>query len=417
MILDMHGLRTLTGTPDSRVLAGTGEAGVAALAKRQDAHLSHRGLARVQVLLDTGCNASCVHCFLGTKRPVSDLATVERMLAEQLPAAGLESTLYYSEPFHRGQGTAGDWRRIEETVRLVARHQPQLLLTNGLGVDGEVLELLRTRGSFRIYLSLLGGSARTHDRVTRVPGSFRRVRRLLRTLAGPGHEEIAVALNIVLHRANVDELPSMLEFAEEAGAVSVFLMAMHPGPRSSTEMDELAFTPHQRRMLLPVLGAARARCGDRLWIELGPSWGPNFHTGGIYRHLDRGRPYCPAGRTMVAVHPTTGLVYPCMKLSGREEYAIGRWDPAAGRPVIDPERNVLGRLSVDPSHLKGACSPDRCAYSPVCRGGCRAVAAAYAGGDLLAEMPACLTRTIEEGGAGDPAGPCDPGPRGGDDSP
>lgn len=401
------GLRTLTGSPDERVRVRTGEDGISGLAARQDAYLARRGLARVQVLMDTGCNASCVHCFLGTKRPVGDLSTVERMLAEQLPAAGLESTIYFSEPFHRGENDEGSWRRIEETVRLVARYQPQLLLTNGLGVDRDVIDLLVETGSFRIYLPLLAASAATHDRITRVPGSFRQVRRVLRLLGDPACERIAVCTVVVLHRANVDELQDMLEIAADASAVSAFLMAMHPGPRPSPEMDDLAFTAHQRRMLLPVLGAARARFQGRLWIEFGSSWGPNFHTGGIYRHLYQGRPYCPAGRTMVAVHPATGVVYPCMKLSGREEYAIGTWDPEAGRPAIDPDRNVLGRLSVDPSPLRGACSPDRCAYSPICRGGCRALAAEYSGGDLLAEMPGCLTAWIGEDDA--IAGPCDPG--------
>ena len=73
---------------------------------------------------------------------------------------------------------------------------------------------------------------------------------------------------------------------------------------------------------------------------------------------------------------------------------------AIGIPIKRPwcliPRNVLARLAKDSSLLKGICAVDSCPYATLCRGGCRAVAAAYADGDLLAGMPYCLTRVLDE---------------------
>jgi radical SAM protein with 4Fe4S-binding SPASM domain len=389
------GLCTLGGTADDRTGQQTGH-DIRSLAALQRSRIHREGLRRCQVLLDTGCNARCMHCFLGAKHPVEDLETVIDLLQRQLPAAGLSSSLYYSEPFHFGGAGADRRDRVDEVLALVARHQPGLLLTNGIAVDEAAVERMAALGSFRVYLPLLGASAAHHDRLTRVPGSFRRMRRAVRLLSSTSAGNVELCFNVVLTRANADELPAMLQLAVDAGAASVFLMALHPGPDSPPELAELVFSPEQRRMLLPLLGAARNRFAGSLWIELGPSWGPNFHTRGIYRHLYSGRPYCPAGRSEVAVHPATGVIYPCMKLSGREEYAIGHWDWELGQPVVDPARNVLARLVEDPELLQGACSPRRCPYAPICLGGCRAVAASYADGDLLAEMPGCMTTWLDD---------------------
>ena len=390
-----NGLRTLHGDPDTRVRNQTGHS-IVDLARLQRRYIHRTGLAGCQLVLDTGCNARCIHCFLGSKRPIPDLHGVTQLLDHDLPAAGLQTSLYYSEPFLTctGEDAAGR-RRIADLLGLIARHQPGLLLSNGIGIDSQSLAVLRQLGSFRIYLSLLGANAETHDRITRVPGSFRKVRKVLQRLTDPSYEHIAVCINMLVHRASAAQIDDMLRIAAESRAASVYLMALHPGPRPSAEVDELAFTAQEQDAFLGEIARVRARFVDDLWIELGPSWGPNFHTRGIHRHLYRGHPYCPAGRTQFALHPTTGILYPCMNLSGREEYAIGYWDADEKRPIIDPERNVLGRISEDPTLLKGRCAPDRCAYAPICLGGCRAAAAAHADGDLLAELPSCATRWLE----------------------
>jgi radical SAM protein with 4Fe4S-binding SPASM domain len=135
-------------------------------------------------------------------------------------------------------------------------------------------------------------------------------------------------------------------------------------------------------------------------MELSGSMGLNFHTRGIYFALSNGFSHCPAGRTMIAVHPTTGAIYPCMMLSGDDAFTIGHWDFERQVPVIDTKRNVLGRLSAEPELLQGPCSPSRCEFSPICRGGCRAAAAAFSGKKgregLLAGHEQCLTRAIDE---------------------
>jgi len=381
---------------DARVREQTGFPSVEALGRYLSARSATAGLTRCEVLLDTGCNQACLHCFLGDKRPVTDLGVVERLLDHDLPAAGLEPWLYFSEPF--AWAPARDHAQLERLVRLLARHQRQLVLTNGVALDERALRLLVEHGPFRLYVSLLGARARTHEALTQRPGSFDAVRRTLVRLAALRPHGVLTCLNVLLHRESYDELSAILDLATYLGVASVYLMQLHPGPKADPRVDALCLSTEQRRGLPGLIDRARREhpCPPGPYIEAGAAIGPDFHRRRILGLLVAGHDYCPAGRSLVALHPATGELYPCMKLSGRPEYRIGHWDWERGRPVIDLERNVLGRLATDVGLLQGACSPDRCRWAPICRGGCRAAAAAFAGGDLLAGHEHCPTRVREE---------------------
>jgi radical SAM protein with 4Fe4S-binding SPASM domain len=386
----LRGVMTVGGAPDERVRRLTGLESVGALSDLITRRERSAGLLSCQVLLDTGCNQECVHCFLGEKRPLADLAPARLLLERDLPAAGLRPLLYYSEPF-----VSRDPARRREVLEIAARHQRRLLLTNAVAVDEAVAEQLVELGPFRVYVSILGGSAATHDQVTGSPGSFDRAVAGIGRIAARRDRGLTLCVNLLVTRANLPELEPMIDRCVSFGAKSIFLKTLRPGPRSAPAVRDLCVRGDDFLALVAALGVLRPRYRDRLHVELSGSMGLNFHTRGVYFNLSDGFSHCPAGRTMIAVHPATGAIYPCMMLSGSDEHRIGHWDRDRGVPVVDAARNVLGRLTAEPELLRGACSPERCVWSPICRGGCRAAAAAHAGGDLLAGHEQCLTRAVD----------------------
>ncbi len=379
---------------DERVAAATRYRTAAALSRRLDS--AKPTIRECQVLYHRGCTLRCQQCFLGSKRPVRDLALIED-ICRDLVAIGITPVLYPSEPLI-GQDEESFLRLLD----LLASLRQKILLSSGCRLTPMLVEALRRRGPPKLYLSLHGASAKSHEAYTRRPGSFEE---LVASMALLARElpETALGLNVVLRRSNVGELRDLVERALGWGARSLFLIPFMP-IQAPGDADALAQCLRREELLQLAedLGRLRREHGRSVRLQLGPGLAPDFHSSGIYRHLAQRKAYCRAGRQRIALDPADGRIYPCMVLSGRPELAIGHWDPVAKRPVIDPRRNPLGQLDRDLQLLKGACSPRECPNAPLCRGGCRAMAAAQNGGDLLAGQRACLTRVLDEA-AGPPA--------------
>ena len=88
----LPGLRRLSGCLDERVYVATGYSSAANLALDMQA-LARPPLPReCQLLVDTGCNLRCSHCFLGDKHPILDYAKLGELMAE-LPRGDAADTL------------------------------------------------------------------------------------------------------------------------------------------------------------------------------------------------------------------------------------------------------------------------------------------------------------------------------------
>ena len=335
----LPGLRRLSGCLDERVYVATGYSSAANLALDMQA-LARPPLPReCQLLVDTGCNLRCSHCFLGDKHPILDYAKLGELMAE-LPREGMRPTLYFSEPFAREPSGAADYDRLEQLVRWIAQHQRQLVLTNGTTLDDDVVRLLHKHGPFRLYVSLMGATPATHDQVTRCPGSFDQMRAGVERLHRLAQSGTGFCFNVLVHRANQHELKAMLDLAVELNAQAAYLMVIHPSPDDDPGARAFCFPVDEFREAVRALGTLRHDYRRHLYVELSPSWGPNFYSRGVYRFLSERGAICPAGTTRLALHPETGLVYPCMKLTGRPNYAIGHWDSHQKTVVLDPAQRL-----------------------------------------------------------------------------
>lgn len=195
------------------------------------------------VELTRRCNLSCVHCYNslpanGAAARAEELTTGEhrRILDEIAEAGCLWLLLTGGEVFLRK-----DFREIFEHAR--ARGFLITLFTNGTLIDAAMADWLAERPPFSVEISLYGATPKTHDRVTRVPGSYDRCLHGIRLLAERG---LPLLLKTMAMRPNRDEIQEMRRFAEgELGVEFRFDGMINPRIDGSLTPLEVRLSPFE----------------------------------------------------------------------------------------------------------------------------------------------------------------------------
>jgi radical SAM protein with 4Fe4S-binding SPASM domain len=178
--------------------------------------------------------------------------------------------------------------------------------SNGLPLNQRNARRLRQEvDPFIVELSLHGATAPTHDRLTRVPGSFERLLRNIRILQDEG---LRIKLNSTLTCWNEGEVAEMFALADELEAPLQFDPEVTP--RDDGDLSPLAISPSTEgigRMMR--LSMERARSAQ-LQADPGivPAAAPKPACG-----AGCGKPKaCGAGSTNLIIDPF-GNVYPCVQ--------------------------------------------------------------------------------------------------------
>lgn len=164
------------------------------------------------------CNLRCVHCYVGyhnrglsmkEKGAHEELKTseiheiIDQLVVEQV----LYLTLTGGEPLIRG-----DFEQIYK----YAKNKGLLitLLTNGTLLTEEILALLSELPPKSIEISIYGVTEKTHESITKVPGSFKATIKAVKRLAREGFD---LKLKTVVMQNNKHELEKMKDFATDLG--------------------------------------------------------------------------------------------------------------------------------------------------------------------------------------------------------
>ncbi|MDP9122744.1 MAG: radical SAM protein [Acidobacteriota bacterium] len=272
-------------------------------------------LLSVLVELTYRCNLDCFFCYndLGLRgRP---LATDQylRLLADLADMQVLNLTLTGGEPlahpdFLRLGGRA---RELGFVVRVKS---------NGHALRGEMARRIRDEvDPFLVEVSLHGATASTHDRQTRVPGSFER---LLANLGEMSRLGLRVKLNSTLTAWNEAEIEPMLDLAEALGLPLQFDPEVTP--RDDGDREPLGVSASRQGVLrLFTLMSERATRAERRAAAApgapeacaGPPTPPSVV---LARGADDGtvpvapHKHCGAGSAGIAIDPY-GEVYPCVQ--------------------------------------------------------------------------------------------------------
>jgi len=167
------------------------------------------------IALTHRCNLRCVHCYLGGERAGVPGGTDEsdtafwRGVVDQLADAGCLSLLLTGgEPMLRD-----DFAEIYRHI--VRRGILTTVFTNATRIDETVLGAFAELPPQLVEVTLYGASEEVFDRVTGVPGSYRRCLAGLDALAGA---KVRIGLKSMIMVENRHEIPAMRVMAEERGA-------------------------------------------------------------------------------------------------------------------------------------------------------------------------------------------------------
>lgn len=289
------------------------------------------------------CNWDCYFCYndLGLRgRPLSReqyfafFADLQELGALNLILSGGEP-LAHPDFFALGARAA----ELDFVVRVKS---------NGHALRGAVARRLKDEvDPYIVEVSLHGARAATHDRQTRVPGSFDRLVANVRELLELG---LRVQINSTLTAWNEDEIEEMMELTEGLGAP----LRIDPEvtPRDDGDTEPLSIRPSREAVLRlfriqqearrKALGAGEASAEAALSVSReGDAIPAAVGGGGPEKH-------CGAGSSTIAVDPF-GTVYPCVQwrraVGNLHERSIGEiWAQSQDLAAVREENVAVGSM-------------------------------------------------------------------------
>jgi MoaA/NifB/PqqE/SkfB family radical SAM enzyme len=237
------------------------------------------------------CNLDCFFCYndLGLRGKPLTFEQYETFLRDLAAMNVLTVVLSGGEPLAHP-----DFFRIGALARelgFVVR-----VKSNGHALRGELARRLRDEvDPFVTEVSLHGACAETHDRQTRVPGSFDRLVENLREMLALG---LRVKVNSTLTRWNENETEAMYALVDSLGLPMRFDLTVSPRDDGNREPLDVAPTREGITRLLQLESDRYSRL-------------PTLPT------LDEAIPtpigkHCGAGSSAIAIDPY-GNVYPCVQ--------------------------------------------------------------------------------------------------------
>jgi radical SAM protein with 4Fe4S-binding SPASM domain len=291
------------------------------------------------------CNNRCRHCYnnLPANDPAALAAELETLelfrLLEEIAAAGCVWLLLTGGEILLRQDFLDIYRAAKKNGLLVT------LFTNGTLVTPRLAEELAAARPFSIEITLYGSTAETYERVSGVPGSFRRCLEGVRLLAQHG---LPLKLKSTVCALNAHELRGIRRFAaEELGLPFRFDALLNARCDGSLAPLDVRLAPEEV-VALDLADAERVRALKELarrplGVAPGPAGAAPLYT-------------CGGGATSFAIDPC-GRLRACV-LSAGEGY-----DLRAGS-LRDGWDRHLSRLRALAAASDSRCA--RCALRSLC---------------------------------------------------
>jgi pyrroloquinoline quinone biosynthesis protein E len=137
------------------------------------------------------------------------------------------------------------------------------LITSGLPLDEPRLEALVQAGLDHFQLSFQGAREETANEISGTKAHAQK----LRVLAWLKRQRVAVTLNFVIHRRNVDQLPEMLSLAESSSATRVEFANVQYYGWAFANRDALLPTREQLAQSIEFLKKAQTRLTGKIKVE------------------------------------------------------------------------------------------------------------------------------------------------------
>jgi radical SAM protein with 4Fe4S-binding SPASM domain len=322
------------------------------------------------------CNLRCRHCHASAAKSLAgELNTEEgKKLIQDIATVPEFRLLVFSggEPMVRPD--------IIELVEVASAVGLEVAVaTNGTLIDTPMARKLKKAGVCDLAIGLDAATPEVHDFIRNTPGAFERAMRGIKACREAG---LCLQINVTVMKHNYEEIPKLLDLANEVEAHIVLLYHLVPQGRGSSEDLELTQSQYaelmgtvakRQKTAVPVI---EPTCSPQYWAYLlnQRSEHPNL---GLAEKVFRG---CAAGWGLCYIKPE-GDVWPCpfVPVSGGNvrQVPVSRiW--REGEPFV--------KLREREKHLSGKCGD--CRQQKIC-GGCRGRAYSRSG-DYMAEDPLCF---------------------------
>ena len=340
------------------------------------------------------CNLRCKHCYSNSGTAQEGELSTQQALAvvDQIADAGVIALAFSGgEPLTR--------KDFFQVARYAAdRGLYVSVASNGTLLTKENVQKLKEARVNYIDVSIDGASAKTHDEFRGVPGTFDRAVAGLKNCV---EADLCVCIATTVGKNNLEELPAIIDLAEEIHAERFTYFNFIPTGRGKAHFDQDLSPQEREKVMHYLLNRMSSGCKTtilttapqlaRVALQCQGSAGTGEVTMSMahmqtVRITKKAAPLadfiggCGAGRLYCSLSPQ-GDVHPCVFLpvnvgNLKTEKFTDIWLNA---PLFKSFRNRV--------NLKGSCG--KCDYKYIC-GGCRARSAAYHNGDMLNGDPGCL---------------------------
>jgi pyrroloquinoline quinone biosynthesis protein E len=314
------------------------------------------------------CPLACPYCSnpleLEDRAGELDTAAWARVFREAAEMGVLQVHLSGGEPASR--------RDLTEITRAASDSGLYTnLITSAIGLDEDRLARLKTAGLDHVQVSIQDTDAATSDHIAGYEGAHARKLAFAQAVTGLG---MALTVNAVIHRANIEHLTDLVDLAASLGAGRVEIAHAQYYGWALRNRDALMPTRQQIDRAMQELETLQTRYAGRLAID---SVIPDYYA-------RRPKPCMGGwGRRSMNVTPS-GLVLPChaaQTIPGLEFWSVrdrSLADIWANSPAFEAFRGT--------AWMQEPCRS--CDFRELDFGGCRCQALAIAG-DAAATDPSC----------------------------
>ncbi|OUJ19060.1 Radical SAM superfamily enzyme [Methanonatronarchaeum thermophilum] len=324
--------------------------------------------------LTRACNLKCSHCRASSiDNPEQDELTTKQAkeVINEIAEIGNILILTGGEPLMRN-----DIYKIAEYAN--KKELRVVLATNGTTLDKTKTQKMIDAGIQRVSISIDGATPKSHDNFRGIEGAYQQALDGIEILQ---KMKMPFQINTTITKQNVDELPELIEMAEQNNATAHHIFMLVPTGRGEN-LKGNEITPKKYEEILEWFYNKETEVN----MELKATCAPHYYRilsqkGGKFKKkgLDMKTGGCLGGK-MFCFISRTGEVYPCGYL------------PLTAGNVLEQKFTKIWNQSTlfknlrNPNKLKGKCG--ECEYKKLC-GGCRARAYAKTK-NYLSEEPYCI---------------------------